>query len=94
MPIHIGIAATVDTNPAAGVIATRPATAPVANPSALGLRSYHESSIHAMAAAAALVLVATNADEANPPEVNALSALNPNHPNQSRPAPRRTMGIL
>jgi len=46
------------------------------------------------AAAAAEMLVVTNALAANPPEVRALPALKPNQPNQSSPAPSATMGIL
>ena len=76
------------TNPAAGVIPTSPATAPEAAPSTFGSpRSHHSRNIHASAAAAPAVFVATNATTLSLPALNALPALNPNHPNQSRPAP-------
>ena len=35
--------------------------------------------------------VPTNADVANPPDATALPALKPNHPNQSKAAPRRVI---
>ena len=89
------IAAIGVTYPAAGVIATRPATAPETNPSELGLPPWaHETSIHAIAAAAAAVLVVTNATAARPFASTALPALNPNQPNQSRAAPRMDHGML
>ena len=76
------------TNPAAGVIATNPATQPEIPPSALGfpLRT-HSASIHPTAAAAAPKCVATNALVARLPELSALPALKPNHPTHSRQAP-------
>src|SRR6201987_4107029 len=76
------------TNPAAGVIATRPATAPEIAPSALGFpfRS-HSAPLQPIAAAAAPKCVATNALVASPPAASALPALNPNHPTHSRHAP-------
>src|SRR5271157_1179121 len=81
-------------NPAAGVMATRPATAPVTTPSNEGRRYIQLSIIQTKAAVAAQRLVATKALAASPPEVNALPALKPNHPNQSIPAPSATIGIL
>src|SRR5215470_10272685 len=76
------------TNPAAGVIATRPATAPEIPPSTLGLPlRIHSAAAHPMAAAAAAKCVATNALVARLPALRALPALNPNHPTQSRHAP-------
>src|SRR6476620_7719641 len=45
-----------------------------------------------MVAAAAAVLVTTNALAARPPAVTAEPALKPNQPNQSRPAPRTVIG--
>src|SRR4030043_1630712 len=82
------------TKPAAGVIATRPTTAPVAAPSTDGLRLIQPRIIQVKAAEAAAVLVATKALEANPPAGRALPALKPNHPTQSRAAPSTTIGML
>ena len=76
------------TNPAAGVMATRPATAPVAAPSTVGLRVTIQSmTIHARAAMAVAVFVLMNALTASSFAASALPALNPNHPNQSSAAP-------
>src|SRR5437867_13390162 len=76
------------TKPAAGVTATRPATAPDAAPSTVGLpRELHSVSIQPKAAAAAAVLVVVNAWAARPLAPSALPALKPNQPNQSRLAP-------
>src|SRR5579862_4767983 len=76
------------TNPAAGVIATSPATAPEIAPRALArpLR-IHSAPDQPMAAAAAPKCVATNAVDARPFEARALPALNPNHPTHNRQAP-------
>src|SRR6266446_864385 len=83
------------TKPAAGVIATSPATAPEAAPSTVGLpRELHSVNIHARAAAAVAVLVVVKAAAASPLAASALPALNPNQPNQSRLAPRTVMGRL
>jgi hypothetical protein len=49
------------TKPAAGVMATRPTTAPVAMPKTLGWPSRQANSIQESAAAAAAVLVFTKA---------------------------------
>src|SRR5207248_5769317 len=88
-------AASGPTNPQAGVIATRPATAPEAVPSAVGFpRSFHSATIQPSAAAAAPVLVARNALAASPEASSALPALNPNQPNQSSPAPINVSGRL
>src|SRR5438132_7437202 len=77
------IDAETSTYPDAGVIATRPATAPAAAPSTLGAPlCSHETVIHVSAAIAAAVLVTTNAFAARPPAVIALPALNPNQPDQ------------
>src|ERR1700761_228822 len=76
------------TNPAAGVMATRPATAPEMPPRALGLPlRIHSASIQPMAAVAAARCVLAKALVASGPEESALPALNPNHPTQSRQAP-------
>ena len=83
----ITIAANGVTKPAAGVIATRPTTAPTAIPNTLGLLSRHESNIQTTAAAAAAVLVLTTAVTAIPSAASALPPLKPNQPTQSSPAP-------
>src|SRR2546428_11643434 len=81
------------TYPDAGVIATRPATAPEAAPSTVGLpRLIHSVNIQPSAAAAAAVLVAVNALAARPLASRALPALNPNHPTQSSAAPITVLG--
>src|SRR5690242_7869268 len=83
------------TNPDAGVIATRPATAPDAAPSIVGLPfTIHSASIHVSAAAAAPVLVATNALTASPFDASALPALKPNQPTHSIAAPTSVNGRL
>src|SRR6478672_3696922 len=76
------------TNPAAGVIATNPATAPDMAPSALGLLFLiHSTPAQAAAAAAVAKCVLTKALVASAPDDNALPALNPNQPTQRRQAP-------
>src|SRR5436190_18488417 len=93
MPIQI--APIGDTLPHAGVIATRPATAAVAPPSAVGLpRCIHSTSAHATTAVDAAVLVFTNASAASGLALRALPALKPNQPVQRRPAPIRHSGRL
>src|SRR3982074_3331260 len=76
------------TNPAAGVIATRPATAQEMAPKALGrpLRFY-SAKLQPIAAAAAAKCVATKALVARVPDERALPALKPNQPTHSRQAP-------
>src|SRR5215469_2483852 len=76
------------TNPAAGVIATSPATAPEIAPNALA-RPFlsHSATLQLSAAAADPKCVATNALLARPLEARALPALNPNQPTHSRQAP-------
>src|SRR5579884_1680404 len=83
------------TKPAAGVIATKPATAPEIPPSTLGfpLRS-HSAPAHPIAAAAAAKCVATNALVARLPAASALPALNPNQPTHSRHAPMKLSTTL
>src|SRR5882724_2310981 len=78
------------TNPAAGVIATSPATAPEIAPSALA-RPFliHSAALQLSAAAAAAKCVATNALVARAFEASALPALNPNHPTHNRHAPMK-----
>src|SRR5208282_4453050 len=76
------------TYPDAGVIATSPATAPLAAPSTVGLPpTHHSAATHDSAAADAPICVATNADTASPLAASALPALKPNHPTHSIPAP-------
>ena len=83
------------TNPDAGVIATNPATAPLAAPSAVGLPLTIQSIItQPIVALAAAVLVAMKALVLSAPAVTALPALKPNQPNQSRPAPSNVKGRL
>src|SRR5580692_2658237 len=76
------------TNPAAGVIATNPATAPEIAPNALA-RPFliHSAKLQLHAAAAAPKCVATNALVASPFDARALPALNPNQPTHSKHAP-------
>src|SRR5579864_4934306 len=83
------------TNPAAGVIATRPATAPEIPPSTLGFPlRIHSAPAHPNVAAAAAKCVATNALVAKPPAASALPALKPNHPTQSMHAPMKLSTTL
>src|SRR6266540_3887932 len=77
------------TKPDAGVMATRPATAPAAIPRTLGRPLWsHETVIQVRPAIAVAVLVTTNALVASPPDARALPALKPNQPNQRSDAPR------
>src|SRR3989442_7031297 len=83
------------TYPAAGVIPTRPTTAPVAAPTAVIFPVRIESSTAQVStAAAAAAFVFTNASAAVPFAASADPALKPNQPNHSRPAPIRTSGTL
>src|SRR6476469_8585161 len=82
------------TNPAAGVIATSPATEPEIAPRALGLPFLiHSMPAQAAAAAAAAKCVLIKALVASDPEDNALPALKPNHPTQRRQAPMKLITI-
>src|SRR5512142_616450 len=83
------------TKPAAGVMATRPATAPEMAPSALGrpLR-IHSAAPQEIAAAAAAKCVATKALVARLPALSALPALKPNQPTHSRQAPMKLSTTL
>src|SRR2546426_9730392 len=81
------------TKPEAGVMATRPATAPAAAPITLGCFLCHQLTvIQVRAAMAVAVLVTTNALVASAPAPRALPALKPNQPNQSKAAPSTVMG--
>src|SRR5512146_348273 len=92
--IPIASAPQTSTKPDAGVIATSPATAPLAKPSEAGRPLSQLMAIQASAPAAAAVLVTTNALAARPFAPMALPALNPNQPNQSSEAPSRASGML
>src|SRR5438128_2653677 len=88
-------AETGPTNPAAGVIATNPATAPEMAPRAVGLPlRNHSAPPHPTTAAAAPRWVATKALVARFPAPRALPALNPNHPTQSIHAPIKLNTML
>ena len=64
------------TKPVAGVIATSPATAPIAAPRTVGLRLVtHSANTQTRTAAADAVLVATKALPANPPAASAILPL-------------------
>src|SRR2546425_12278407 len=83
------------TTPAGGATAASPAIDPVRAPVALGFPSFHQSTpIHVRRANAPPSMVFTNAYAATPFAARALPALNPNQPNQRRPAPRATNGTL
>src|SRR3989442_13799960 len=83
------------TYPEAGVMATRPQTAPTAIPTADGFFFLTQSvNIQLAAAPAAARFVTTNAFTARAFAARALPALNPNQPNHSTEAPRITYGML
>src|SRR5258707_6446082 len=83
------------TKPAAGVIATSPATAPEIAPKALGLPlRTHSAAHHPITAVAAAKWVATKALVARLPAPRALPALNPNHPTHSMQAPMKLSTTL
>src|SRR5882672_6771098 len=93
MPIHNDPPRS--TNPQAGVMATRPATAPEAAPTMVGLPAkIHSITAQLRVAAAVAVLVVTNACAARPLAANAEPALKPNQPNHSNAAPMTTKGTL
>src|SRR5438067_2049901 len=79
------------TKPHAGVIATRPATAPEAAPSVLGLPNLScSTSSQPSTAAAVATVVLVKATPARSPAVSAEPALKPYQPNHSRLAPSIT----
>src|SRR5690606_25061518 len=83
------------TKPEAGVIATRPATAPDTRPKALGLPWLaHAKDIQVSAAAAAADSVTSIAMPATPSAATSEPALKPNQPTQSMPAPTIVMTRL
>src|SRR5580704_8643644 len=76
------------TKPDAGVIATRPATAPEAAPSTDGLPlAIHSANIQPRAAAAVAICVTVIAMPARPLAATAEPALKPNQPTHSSEAP-------
>src|ERR1035441_8996083 len=83
------------TNPDAGVMATKPATAPEQAPTTVGLPvKIHSQTAQLMAAAAVAVLVTTKALVASPPAETADPALKPNQPNHNKEAPIMINGTL
>src|SRR2546423_3527403 len=80
--------------PQAGVIATRPATAPEDAPTMVGRPLIHSTMIQPSSAAAVAHWVFTNATAVTPSAVSSDPALNPNPANHSRPAPSATIGTL
>src|SRR4051812_26830875 len=77
-----------DTNPAPGVMTTRPATAPEQKPRMVGLpRVSHSSSGHTAQATAVASVVVVKAFAAIPSDATALPALKPYHPTHSMPVP-------
>ena len=80
------------TEPDAGVMATRPATAPDAIPSTLGLPcDTHSVNIHPSAAPAVAICVTAMAMPATPSAASSLPALKPNQPTHSNDAPITVM---
>src|SRR5215475_13686179 len=78
----------VSTNPHAGVMTTRPATAPEQNPRMLGLPLMIHSAIgHTNDATAVAIVVVMNALAATTSAATALPALNPYQPTHSMPVP-------
>src|SRR5581483_2720245 len=92
-PRPIAIAPAGATLPHAGVIATRPATAAVAPPRAVGFpRCIHSIAAHATTAIEAAVPVFRKASVASGLAESALPALKPNQPVHRSPAPIRQSG--
>ena len=88
-------APTGPTEPEAGVIATSPATAPVAMPTAVGfLATSHSTIIHEKAAVAVATCVTNSAMPAVPSAFSSLPALKPNQPTHSMLAPTTVNGTL
>src|SRR4051812_19371380 len=78
----------VFTNPQAGVITTRPATAPEQKPRMLGLpRTTYSAMAQAKEATAVAMVVVMKALAATPSAATALPALKPYQPTQSMPVP-------
>src|SRR5712675_3312682 len=93
MPMQI--APTGPTKPEAGVIATRPATAPEQMPTTVGfLRIIHSTSIQVKAATAVAICVTSIAMPACIPAVTAEPALKPNQPTHNNEAPMKVSTML
>src|SRR6266404_6457182 len=89
------IAPVGSTYPHAGVITTRPPTAPEQNPSTLGLpRNAYSSIAQVNEATAVARVVLMNAFAAIPSGARALPALKPYQPTQSRPVPTMQSTML
>src|SRR5213078_818673 len=89
------IAPVGSTYPHAGVMTTRPPTAPEQNPSTLGLpRSAYSSIAQLNEATAVARVVVINAFAAIPSGASALPALKPYQPTQSKPVPTMQSTIL
>src|SRR5919198_4376724 len=83
------------TKPDAGVMATRPATAPVQMPTTVGLpRVIHSTNIQVNAAADVAMCVTVMAMPACIPAVTAEPALKPNQPTHSSEAPMNVNTML
>src|SRR6185436_5248902 len=84
-----------DTNPAAGVMVARPATAPVNSPTNFGLRCLlHSTTSQVIAANEAATSVFRNARPVIAFTSNSLPALKPYHPNHNNPVPIAISGML
>lgn len=93
--IPMANAPTRSVEPAAGVIATNPATAPVHAPTVVGFLLHIQSiAIQVTAAAAAATCVTRKALAASPSAANPLPALNPNHPSHKNDVPINTIVTL
>ena len=91
----VGPAGALAIGAAAGVIATRPATAPVQMPITVGLpRMAHSTNIQVSAAVAVAICVTVMAMPACMPAVTAEPALKPNQPTHSREAPMKVSTML
>src|SRR3990172_6670654 len=89
------MAAIGPTKPEAGVIATRPATAPDAAPRVVGLPLLiFSAAIQPGAPMAEALWGTTKGPAGRPPEATALPALKPNQPNHRIAAPRIVIGRL
>ena len=83
------------TVPAAGVIATNPATAPVQAPTVVGfLLQIQSIAIQVTAATAVAICVTMNALAARPSAASPLPALKPNQPSHRKEVPRNTNVML
>src|SRR5499425_1569492 len=88
-------APTGPTKPDAGVIATRPATAPEQIPTTVGLPfSAHSTSIQVKPATAVAICVTSMAMPACMPALTAEPALKPNQPTHSSEAPMKVSTML